>query len=204
MEKLTVKAEKRDQGSKSIVKKLRKEGHIPAVLYGRDIEPIAISVGAKEWGRLMKNTKKSSILEMELAAGDATEMKPVMVKEVQRAFPQGNVIHIDFLQVSMERLIEVEIPVHLTGEAKGEKEGGLVEQHLRAVKVECLPTQIPEAIVIDITRLEIGDSIHVNEIALPGVKLLESSDIAVVTLIPPDSGEAKTAAETAGGEKKEE
>lgn len=202
MEKLTVKAQMRNQGSKSIVKKLRREGFIPAILYGRDIQPVSISVGEKEWGRLMKDAKKSSIFEMELNAGDATEMKPVMVKEVQRAFPRGNVIHIDFLQVSMERLIEVEIPVHLAGEAKGQKLGGLVEQHLRTVKVECLPAQIPESIVLDVTSLEIGDSIHVGDITIPGAKLLEGADIAVVTVIPPDSGEARSSEEA--GEKKEE
>lgn len=116
-----------------------------------------------------------------------------MLKDMQRDI-NGAVLHVDFLQVSMERLIEVEVPIHLVGEAKGVVKGGVVEQHLRSIMVESLPGQIPESIEIDISKLDIGDSFHVHEISLPGTKLLEHPDVAIVGVTPPEKEAA--AAET--------
>jgi large subunit ribosomal protein L25 len=127
-----------------------------------------------------------------------------MIKNIQAGFLGDDVNHIDFLQVSMERTIEIEIPIHLTGTAKGVIDNGIIEQHLRSIKVECLPTQIPEQIEIDVTNLDIGDSIHVSDISLPGVKLLEHMDVAVVTLIHPEAEEKPVAVEEIEAEKKEE
>jgi large subunit ribosomal protein L25 len=141
--------------------------------------------------------RRNVILSMELRGGADLETRPVMVKEVQRGSLGEKILHIDFLQVSMERTIEVEIPIHLTGKAKGEIENGIVEIHLRSVKVECLPTQIPEEIVVDITPLEIGDSYHVHQISIPGVKLIEGGDVAILTVIPPLVEEKKAASESA-------
>jgi large subunit ribosomal protein L25 len=114
------------------------------------------------------------------------------------------VLHIDFLQVSMTRMIEVEIAIHLKGEAIGVTKDGIVEQHLRSIKVECLPTQIPETLDIDISDLDIGDSIHVSQISLPGVKLLEGSDVAIVTVAHGGTVEEAVAETTEAAEVKEE
>ena len=94
----------------------------------------------------------------------------------------------------MEREVQVEVPIHFTGIPEGVVKGGVVEQHLRVVMVECLPGQIPEKIDLDISKLDIGDSIHVNEISIPGVKLLDHPDVAIVGVTPPQAEEKVEAA----------
>jgi len=194
MEEILIKAEKRKGMGKSVAKKLRKQGSIPAVLYGRDTEPVPIIISARDWEKLKKRLRRNAILKMELHHNGSVENRQVMVKDIQRGFPDDDILHIDFLQVSMERMIEVEIPIHLTGEPKGVKVGGILDQHLRTVRVECLPTQIPEKIDVDVSELEIGDSFHVNQLSMPGVKILESVNVAIVTVIPPTVEEEKPAA----------
>lgn len=196
MEKIFIKADIRAEKGKSVAKRLRKEGRIPAVLYGREVDPLAISVSTKDWEKLGKQLKRNVILNMEVhGLKKKADERPVMIKYVQKSVLKNEILHIDFLQVSMERTVEVEIPIHLIGRSKGEANDGIVEQHLRSIKVECLPTQIPEKIEIDITDLDIGDSYHVNQISIPGVKLLEHTGVAVITIIPPTVEEKPAAVE---------
>lgn len=202
MSETTIKAERRTGTGKSVTRKLRKEGRIPAVVYGRDTEPAAVTIVARDWEKLMRHARRNVILTMELASDDRAETRPVMVKEVQKSILGDAVLHIDFLQVSMERMIEVEIPVEFVGTPKGVADNGIVEQHLRTIMVECLPTDIPEKIAIDISDLDIGDSYHVNQISIPGVKVLEHGDVAIVTVTPPATEEKAGAGEEE--QKKEE
>ena len=199
MDQVLIRADKRDVKGKSIARKLRRDGKIPAVVYGQGLDAVPITILSRDWERLGRQTRRNAIFNMELHSGQNVESRPVMVKEVQKGFLGGKVLHIDFFQVSMEKTVEVEIPIHLTGKSKGEINGGIVEMHLRSVRVECLPTQIPEQITVDITNLEIGDTFHVNEISIPGVKLLEGADVAIMTIIPP-TAEEKLAAEEAAAE----
>jgi large subunit ribosomal protein L25 len=200
MEQTLIRADKRDTKGKGVARKLRKDGRIPAVLYGRGLAPVSITVLSREWEKLGRHIRRNVIFDMELHGGAAVENRPVMVKEIQREVLNEKILHIDFYQVSMERMIEVEIPIHLTGKAKGEVNGGIIEVHLRSVKVECLPTQIPEEIVVNISDLEIGDSFHVNEISISGVKLLEGGNVAIVTVTPPTVEEKKVVEEVAAAE----
>jgi len=203
MEEILLRAEKRTGTGKGVTRKIRKEGNIPAVLYGRGVESVPIKISAKEWDTLMRRVRKNVILTLQLQGDADSENRPVMIKSIQPGFLGDDVCHIDFLQVSMERTIEIEIPIHLTGTAKGVINNGIVEQHLRSIMVECLPTQIPEQIEIDVTNLEIGDSIHVSDISLSGVKLLEHANVAVVTIIPPEAEEKPVAVEEIEAEKAE-
>lgn len=197
MEQVLIKADTRNVKGKGIARKLRREGRIPAVLYGRSVEPVSITVSSRDWEKISRRMKKNVILDMEISGGQGVENRPVMVKEVQKDGLGTNVLHIDFLQVSMERIVEVEVPIHLKGKSKGEILGGIIDIHLRSIKVECLPAQIPEEIVIDVTELEIGDSVHVDDISLPGVKLVEHGDVAILSLIPPTVEEKKIEEEVA-------
>jgi large subunit ribosomal protein L25 len=189
MEELRLKAETRGGRGKGSARKMRKSGSIPAILYGRDIEPLALSVSAKEWRLLESHARRTTVIHMDLSDGSSVLERPVMIKEVQKAPVDHHVLHIDFLQVSMERVVQVEVPIHFTGNPVGVVNGGVVEQHLRSVMVESLPAQIPEKIDIDISGLDIGDSIHVHEVSLPGVKLLDPPDVAIVGVTPPQSEE---------------
>jgi large subunit ribosomal protein L25 len=195
MEEILIKAETRSEKGKSVAKKIRRQGGIPAILYGKDIESIPITISLKDWEKLRKRLKRNAILKMELPGSVETGTRPVMVKNIQRTLIGDSINHIDFLQVSMERKVEVEIPISLIGEAKGLINGGIIEQHLRTVMAECLPSQIPEKVDVDITDLDIGDSVHVHEISIEGVKLLENPGVAIVTIIPPTAAEEKAVAE---------
>jgi large subunit ribosomal protein L25 len=202
MEEILIKAETRKGGGKSLAKKIRKDGGIPAILYGRDIESLPITISIRDWEKLRKQLKRNTILTMKLPESTGAAERPVMVKTVQRTVIGSTISHIDFLQVSMKRKIEVEIPIFLTGTAEGLKYNGIVEQHLRTVMAECLPTNIPEKIDIDITNLGIGDSIHVHEIAMPDVKFLENPDVAIVTIAHPAGEEKALTEETVVAEEK--
>lgn len=197
MEQVLIKADKRVSTGKGLARKIRGAGKIPAVLYGSNVEPVSITISSKDWDVITRHMKRNVILDMEIHGGDAVENRPVMVKEVQRDGLGRRIMHIDFYQVSMEKMVEVEVPIHLKGKAKGEVLGGIVDVHLRSMKVECLPTQIPEEIVIDMTELDIGDSVHVKDISLPGVKLVEHGDIAILSVIPPAVEEKRGAEEAA-------
>jgi large subunit ribosomal protein L25 len=204
MEEILIKADTRTGKGKSLAKKIRREGGIPAVLYGKDIKSLPITISLKEWEKLRKQLKRNTILTMVLPESAGIADRPVMVKNIQRTVIGDAVCHIDFLQVSMARKLEVEIPIFLTGTAIGLKYNGIVEQHLRTVMAECLPSQIPEKVDIDITSLGIGDSIHVHEISIPGVKLLENPDVAIVTIIHPSGEEKALTEETLVAEEKKE
>lgn len=200
MEEIRLKAESRVQGGKNVARRLRREGVIPAILYGKDVEPLPLRVSAKEWRNLQGRVKSNTIIKMELKRNDHAEERPVMLKDLQRATLSDVVLHIDFLQVSMERAVQVEVPIHLVGDPVGVVKGGVIEQHLRSIMVESLPGQIPEKIDVDISALDIGDSVHVNEISLPGIKLLAPPDVAVVGVTPPQAEEKPAEAAAPAGE----
>lgn len=195
MEQVLIKAEKRSLTGKGVARKLRSADKIPAILYGGNAEPVSITISSKDWNTITRRMKRNVILDMEIHSGSAVENRPVMVKEIQHDGLGTKILHIDFLQVSMEKAVEVEVSIHLTGKSKGEVLGGIVDIHLRSVKVECLPNQIPEDITLDISELDIGDSIHVGDLNLPNVKVIEHADIAILTVIPPTVEEKRGAVE---------
>jgi large subunit ribosomal protein L25 len=206
MEQVLIKADTRNSTGKGVARKLRAAGRIPAVLYGTNVEPVSITISAREWENITRHMKRNVIIDMEIQGGAAIDKRPVMVKEIQRDGLGTNIMHIDFFQVSMEQTVEVEVPIHLTGKSKGEVLGGIVDVHLRSIRVECLPNQIPEDITLDVTELDVGDSIHISDISLPGVKLVEHGEIAILSIIPPTVEGKKGAAEAAEvvAEEKEE
>lgn len=195
MEQVLIKAEKRVSAGKGVARKLRSAAKIPAILYGGNAEPVSITISAKDWDTITRHMKRNVILNMQIHSGADVESRPVMVKEIQHDGLGTKILHIDFFQVSMEKAVEVEVSIHLTGKSKGEVLGGIVDVHLRSVKVECLPNQIPEDINLDISELDIGDSVHVSDLKLPGVKVIDHADIAILTVIPPTVEEKRGAAE---------
>lgn len=194
MEEIRIKAETRTERGKGPARKLRRQGTIPAILYGRDVQPVALTISSKDWRRLATHARSNAVIKMELTEGGSAQERPVMIKNVQKGPVDQKVLHVDFLQISMERAVQVEVPIHLVGTAAGVVNGGVVEQHLRTVMIESLPGQIPERIDVDISALEIGDSIHVREISMPGVKLLDPPEVAVVGITPPEAEEKVEAA----------
>ncbi|RPJ81499.1 MAG: 50S ribosomal protein L25/general stress protein Ctc, partial [Deltaproteobacteria bacterium] len=166
MEILELKAERRSTIGKGAARSLRRDGKVPAVLYGSDIQPVSLSIQAKEIEVLLKNAKFSQqLINIDLGEGIR---KPTMIKEIQLRPVKGDFLHIDFYEVNMERKIRVNVPVVLKGKCIGIEMGGLLQIIRRELEVLCYPGEIPESIEIDVTDLNIGNSVHVNDIQLEG------------------------------------
>ena len=178
MEKKTLAGFERNMFKKGPAGRLRKEGKIPCVIYGHN-KPVHISVGLKEF-----DTKFHIISENVLITINVEDKEyEVLVKDFQENVLLGQITHIDFFEVERGKVLKTRIPVILTGASAGVKEGGLLEHRLHEIDIECLPKDIPEKIEIDISELEIGDSIHVSDLELiDNVKILNFLEQAVVSV----------------------
>jgi len=178
-----LQAETRDETGKGVARRLRADGRVPAVLYGQGVEPVALSVDAREMFHILHGAAGANAL-VDLAVDGEDHL--VLAREIQRDHIHNTLIHIDFLAVSRTQTITANVPVVETGEAAGVKEGGVVEHHLREVSVECFPQDVPDQIQIDISALELGDMVHVSDLAAPdGVTILTSPEDAVLSIITP-------------------
>ncbi|WP_408955227.1 50S ribosomal protein L25 [Natroniella sp. ANB-PHB2] len=180
MERLELNAEVREETGKGTARRLRREGLIPGVLYGRDRQPVNLKLNAK---KVDKAIGGNVILDLEL---DDDTTQPVMVKEVQRDVIKGDLLHIDLYVINLDETVEIEVPVELVGPAAGEREGGVLEQILRKLEVECLPTDIPDTIEVDVAELEVGQSLSVGELEVSDeIEILTDNDETIATVVVP-------------------
>ena len=180
---VTLKAEKRDGAGKGVARKIRAAGRVPAVLYGPAADPVALQVDSRDLWHALHTDAGANVL-INLAVDGDTHL--TMPREVQRDIVRGTLLHVDFLRIRRDVAIEVDIPVHLVGESHGVKEGGVVEHHLWEIHVECLPTEVPEAIEADITEIGINESLHVSDLKTPDrVTILTPAEEVVVSVVPP-------------------
>jgi large subunit ribosomal protein L25 len=173
---------------KGAARGLRRAGQIPGILYGRGRDPQPVAVDARAFSAIIHTHAGMNVLIDLHLAGDGGDGAPsvVMVKEVQRDIYRHHPIHVDFHAISLTERTEFQIPVVLKGVARGIAEGGVVEQHLRQVTVECLPTEIPEQVELDVTDLMVGRSLHVSDLVVPaGVVLKTPPEEVVVTIVAP-------------------
>jgi large subunit ribosomal protein L25 len=203
-------AERRTALGRSAVRKLKAAGSVPAVMYGSKDKPEALQVSKRDINALLSHAAGENILvELEIAG----KSRLALVQEVQHAPVGGAVLHVDFHAVSQDEVIQAEVPLEPVGIANGVKNmGGLLEQNLRSLAIECLPRDLPDVIRVDVSALDIGDSIHVREIQLPaGVTTRIQLDLTAFSVLAPTVEEEPVAAvaEVAAGpevikEKKEE
>jgi large subunit ribosomal protein L25 len=199
METGELNCEKRAIRPRSIIGALRREGRIPAVLYGPGSEPTPISIVATELRTRLSAASHTRIVRLKSGASEL-DGRHVLFKEVQRAPVSGEVLHADLYEVDLKRSIQVEVPLKFTGRAKGVADGGILQPLVRAMTVECLPLEIPETIDVDVTELGVHDVIHISSIKIAGnVKPIFDSDYAVVSVLPPTVAEAPTAQAAAEG-----
>lgn len=186
MEQINLEVQVRKTTGNGPARVLRREGRIPAILYGPKTDPIMLSIDNKEFEQILKTSSIGSVLlKLEIKNGQ-TGARSAMVKELQTHPVTGQFLHVDFYEVDLTRKINAMIPVVVTGKSQGVEDGGILQIVRREIEVFCLPTAIPEAIEVDISALEIGGSIHVNEITLPdGVELPEDFDFTVITILAP-------------------
>ena len=167
-------------------------GQIPAVIYGPEIDPIPVAVEERSFRASMKTASSSSILNLNL---DGKETKAV-VRDLQRDPISNRVVHIDFHAISMNRPINVSIPIQLNGDPIGVKvDGGIMQTTMRELDISCLPADIPELIELDVSELAIGDSIHVSDIVLEKVNILTELQRTVVVISAPTVIKAETTTE---------
>ncbi len=165
---------------------LRRAGQIPAVLYGRKIEPVLLSVNTKDLEQILKKGSFGQFILNLVIQNGKKVTKPAIIKELQTHPVSGSLIHIDFYEVDMKRQIKVMVPVVTTGKSVGIEEGGLLNIVRRELEVFCLPGDIPEAIEIDISELGIGDSIHLEDVPLgENVEVAADVNFTVVTVLSP-------------------
>jgi large subunit ribosomal protein L25 len=189
-------ATRRTGTGRSAVRKIKAQGAVPAVIYGGKREPEPLQVSKRDISLMLSHASGENILvELEID-GDKTG-RLALVQEVQHSPVGGDILHVDFHAVSIDQMIEADVPLEPTGTPEGVKTfGGLLEQSLRSLEIECLPKDLPDLITVDVSHLNIGDAIHVKEIQLPeGVKTRISPDLTVFSVVAPTVEEEPVAAE---------
>ncbi len=192
MERISMNAEMRTPG-KGDAGRMRDAGRVPAVLYGRKVKPLAISVERYELEHVVKTKAGMNVMiDLSIKGGDSGL---AFIRDYQADPFRRDFTHVDFQAISLDEKILVEVPIELTGAAVGVKEGGVVVQSRRVLEVRSLPNNIPDKISIDITELKIGDGIHADEIALPeGVEFPHVVNYPIVAVVPPAKEEVAAVA----------
>lgn len=187
MDQVQLSAEIRNNLGKEYCQKLRQQGNIPAVLYGGGQESLPLMVNRQALEHLLASkTGENVLINLTLTNLKATPSQTVILKEKQRHPVKGNMLHVDFCRISLEENLVVNVPLDFIGEAKGVKEGGLLEHHIWEIEIECLPALMPERIEVDISQLGIGQYLSVKDLTLnEGLKALDDPDKKIVSVVVP-------------------
>jgi large subunit ribosomal protein L25 len=181
MAEVTLEVTRREVTGKEVAKKLRREGKVPAVVYGGHKEPVAITVDRKSVAELLQKSEHGIRSVFLLKMADSDQQRHAMIKDLTINPISRKMTHIDFVRVVMDELVRTTVPVHIVGTSIGVKEGGLLDFQVRDLHVECLPNAIPDAIDVDVTELGHHDYVRVKDLKLPeGVKVLEDAERVVV------------------------
>ncbi len=207
----------REAIGKGANRKLRAAGKAPAILYGRGRDSLPLAIDPRALDKILRASGSNTLLDLTVEGHAERKESVALVRDLQRHPLRGDIVHVDFYEVDLTRAVTVDVPVHLVGRARGLDFGGILEHTLREISLECLPRSIPETIEVDISAMEVGDVIHVRELALPdGVSLVTDGDLGVVHIALPQveaeptavaaaetpEGAAAPAPAAEGGEKK--
>lgn len=201
MQQVALKANYRKTTRRGEVKKLRATGVVPGIVYGAHTKPVSVEVAGKDLEKVLHGASSENVLvELDLAGGAAADKRLAMVQEVQHDHLTGTVLHVDFHELKSDEKFTANVPVHAVGEPTGVKNsGGVLEYALRYLQVRCLPKDLPEHINVDVTKLEIGQSIHVGDLTLPaGIEALQRKDLPVFIVVAPQVEEEAAATATEG------
>lgn len=178
MEKVILEVKKRQLSTKSALTQLRKAGRVPGVFYSKHHDPIAIDVAANVLNPLVF-TSKTHLISLKVDSGDTFDC---VIKDVQFDPVTDKIVHFDLIGLEVGEKVQIEVPVQLVGTAIGIKEGGILQQILYKLEIECLPNDIPEHIEIDISNLKKGQSIHIEDLNLPNITFKQSPDSIIVSV----------------------
>jgi large subunit ribosomal protein L25 len=178
----------REGTGKGIARKLRAAGRIPGVCYGPSAPSIGITLDPRSLERLLASSSAglNTLIDLRVEGGGEYDGKPMLVKELQRDPVSGGLLHADLYALDLQQEIQVSVPIQVIGTAEGIKMGGILDQTLREIELECMPAAIPQGIPVDVSHLDIGQSLHVRDLELPGnVTLISDPDLAVVLVAAP-------------------
>lgn len=186
-QRIELKAKERTEVGGKRPRRLRRQGVIPGVLYGDREGALPLMIARHQQEREVSSLHENQILSLRLGEGKSGRSHLVIVKALQRHYLAGNMLHVDFQGISLHEKLIVTVPVIEVGEPVGvTRDGGILEHVLREIEIKCLPDQIPESIDVDVSSLEIGDSIRVGEIKVEeGVEVLTESEFIAFTLAAP-------------------
>jgi len=192
MKRLSLAVDLRKLG-KGESRRIRREGLIPGIVYGKDIENIPVKVAKKNFYDIISKAGRNALID--LTVNGVTY--PVLIKEVQNHYLKNDVvIHVDFQKISLNEEITANVPVRVIGEGIIETKGWVISYQLRELEIECLPDRLPEFIDIDVTNLTVGDSVKVKDLKLPeGIKVTEDPEDVILSIIEPEIEETTEEAE---------
>ena len=194
METLEIQVDARDIKRKRDAKRLLRSGKIPGVLYGPKTQTVALELDKREFTSRVAGLEGSHLVRLKSSAAALAE-KVALVKDMQFHPISGDVIHADLYEVDLTAKIQVHVPLHFVGKAFGVTRGGILQPIVREIEVECLPLDIPQFFDVDVSALDIGDSVHVEELTMPeGVTVHAESNFALVSVVTPTVEEAPTPA----------
>ncbi len=202
-------AEVRVETGKGPARKLRNMGRLPAIFYGPEINPLMLSVDYLQLKKILKEkSTENVVLDLRIDSDGKPQSKKVMIKEIQRDPVTRDYLHVDFYEIAMEKELEVSIPVHLAHTPVGVTKGGILEHIRRELTVSCLPKDIVDKIEVDVSGLDIGQSIHIRDVFFPpGLRSLEDEDFTIAAVVAPstiaevtEEAEEVVAEETESGE----
>ncbi|MBN2551941.1 MAG: 50S ribosomal protein L25 [Spirochaetales bacterium] len=204
MERKTLTAHLRKTFGSADSRRQRRNGRIPAVIYGHS-KPIGLTLDAHEFNTKFMTISESTIINLQVD-GDSHD---VLIRDYQEDTVSGSVTHLDFYEIERGKALRTNVGLHLSGTAIGVREGGILESFVHELEVECLPKDLPESVEVDISALEIGNSIHIRDIQTPsGVQILNSPDQVVCAVahkrVEVEEAAAELEAEEAGAEEAEE
>jgi len=179
-------AQRRTQVGRNAIKKIKAAGMVPGVIYGSAQEPVNLQINGRELLNVLSHASGENILvELEILDGGEKQNALAMIQEIQHHPLQREILHVDFHAVSANETVSAEVPIETVGEAVGVKvHGGLLEHILRYLEVECLPADLPQVIEVDVTNLDVGQSLHVRELKLPpGVEAITDAEQTVVAVV---------------------
>jgi len=208
MATIKLDSKKRTMTGKGSARKLRSAGRLPVILYGPEMSPIMLSLDYKQLQKIIRGKSAENIIfDLKVDSNGTNQSKRVMIKELQKDPVTREYLHVDFYEISMEKELEVDIPLYLVNTPIGVTEGGILEHIRREVKVSCMPKNLVDKIEIDVSGLAIGQSLHIEDIDLPsGLKTIEDGDLTIATVVAPSIEEevVEEELEEEGEEKVEE
>jgi len=193
MATIQLDSKKRTTIGKGSARKLRSMGRLPVILYGPEISPMMLSLDYKQLQKILRGRSAESIIfDLRVDSNGKNNSKRVMIKEIQKDPVTRDYLHVDFYEISMEKELEVDIPVYLVNTPIGVSEGGILEHIRRELKISCMPKNLIDKIEIDVSGLDIGQSLHIEDISFPpGLKSIEDGNLTIATVVAPTIEEEK-------------